>query len=133
MCGAETTSPIIPFWATLPPATLFDTLFVGIVITEVVSFAVTEEVKVDTAGFVALLADDGVVGLETVIDVENVEVIGVDTFTVAAVIAFGEPFKLFALEFSFTDRLEKDESRDWQGDVEVFGTSTLIFALPGYS
>ena len=120
--------------STLLPDTLFDTLFVDIVITGVASSAGIEEVKVEAEGFVALLADNGVVGLETVNDVENVEVIGVDTFTVVVVVtAFGEPFKLFALEFSLTDRLEKDESREWQGDVEVFGTSTLIFALPGYS
>ena len=45
----------------------------------------------------------------------------------------GEPFTLFALELSFRDRFEKDESSDGQGDVAVLGTSTFILAFPGYN
>ena len=45
----------------------------------------------------------------------------------------GEPLTLFALELSFSDRFEMDESSEGQGDVAVFGTSTLILAFPGYN
>ena len=85
---------------------LFNALFIGIGVIEVAStFDGTEELKVDAKCFEDLLADDELLVSEAVNnDVTNVEVVRADAFTV--VTAFGEPFKLFALEFSLTDRLE---------------------------
>ena len=63
---------------------------------------------------------------------DDIAIVVVGIFIDIAV-AVGEPFKLLAFELSFTERFEKDESSEWQGDVGVLGTSTLILAFPGYS
>lgn len=97
------------------------------------AFLVFEELWT-TAEVVAVLLNDEALMVGSITDdVDITDVTEVGMFTAPILTAFGEPFKLLALELSLTDRLEKDESSDWQGDVEVLGTSTLIFALPGYN
>ena len=120
------------FWETIFKA-LFSRTELGVV--DVASaFFVVEELGVSEHVVDVVFTDDKVFTVEFITDDVNIaEVIEVGIFTAAILTVFGEPFKLLALELSLADRLEKDESSEWQGDVEVLGTSTLIFALPGYN
>ena len=51
--------------------------------------------------------------LETLTDAFGItDIVEIGIFPAAVVTAFGEPFKLLALELSFMDLFEKDESSD---------------------